>query len=297
VPGRRLNLPGKPEGPRYPRLVVQRFCTKCGGPIEAGDRFCGECGQAVRGAPAGPTDPHEPTMDADVLAEDEAEQENLLADWDFGLDEEVPPPPPVDPPAVAPDQAPTQSIAVGPQPRDTAVLPVQPEQAPYEPERYEPTPGPAAAPVPAPVPMEHRRGFPVGATLALFGGVAVIMSSVLDWGRGELAGTLPREISARQLISPDAEAAGMTMGIALLIAGTVGALVALLTMAVPALQILRRLIGLATLVVPVLFVIRVAVPLFADLRFGDVLGVLGVGFYFATVGALVQMIAGRLFSR
>jgi hypothetical protein len=236
-------------------------------------------------------------MAADGPAEDEAEQEDLLADWDFGLDEEVPPPPPVDPPPVAPDQAPTQSIAIRPQPRDTAVLPVQPEQAPYEPERYDPAPGPAAAPVPAPVPMENRAGFPVGATVALLGAVAVIMSSVLDWGRGELSGTLPREIAARQLIDPGAEATGPTMGIVLLIAGTVGALMALLTMAVPALKVLRRLIGLATMAVPVLYVIRVAVPLFADLRFGDVFGVLGVGFYFATVGALVQLIAGRWFRR
>jgi hypothetical protein len=129
------------------------------------------------------------------------------------------------------------------------------------------------------------------------GAVAVIVSSVLDWGRGGLAGTLPRDIPARQLISPGAEAAGVSMGIVLLIAGTVGALLALLTMAAPVLRFLRRLVGLATLAVPVLYVIRVAIPLFADLRFGDVFGVLGVGFYFATVGAFVQMIAGRWFGR
>jgi hypothetical protein len=194
---------------------------------------------------------------------------------------------------VAPDQAPTQTIGVGPRPGDTAVLPVQPEQAPYEPE-YEPPPGPAAAPAPA----ERRGGgFPIGAAVALLGAVAVIVSSVLDWGRGELAGTLPRDIPARQLISPGAEAAGVSMGIVLLIAGTAGALMALLTMAVPALKFLRRLIGLATLAVPVLYVIRVAIPLFADLRFGDVLSVLGAGFYFAAAGAFVQMIAGRWFGR
>jgi hypothetical protein len=229
-------------------------------------------------------------MAADVLAEEEDKEDDLLADWDFGLEEQAPPPAAPRPP-VAPDQAPTQTIGVGP--RDTAVLPVQPEQAPYEPE-YEPPPGPAAAPAPA----ERRGGgFPIGAAVALLGAVAVIVSSVLDWGRGELAGTLPRDIPARQLISPGAETAGVSMGIVLLIAGTVGALMALLTMAVPSLKFLRRLIGLATLALPVLYVIRVAIPLFVDLRFGDVFSVLGAGFYFAAAGAFAQMIAGRWFGR
>jgi hypothetical protein len=277
--------------------VAQRFCTRCGGSLDAGDRFCGRCGQAVR---EGPTDPDEPTLAADVLSEEQAdEEEDLLSDWDFGLEDQdaIPPPAPAGPPAVSippPDQAPTQSIRVGPPPRDTAVLPVQPQQAPYEPER-EPPPGPAAAPVPA----ERRGGgFPLGATIALLGAVAVILSSILDWGRGELAGTFPRDIPARQLISPGAEVTGVSMGIVLVAVGTLGALLALLTMAVPFLKFLRRLVGLATLAVPVLYVIRVVVvPLFAEFRFSEVVGVLGPGFYFAAVGAFAQMIAGRWFGR
>jgi hypothetical protein len=259
----------------------------------AADRFCGRCGQEARQSPS---DPDEPTMAADLRSETPNEmEEDLLADWDFGLNDEDTPPP-AHPPTPAPDQAPTQSISVRPEPRDTAVLHVQPEQAPYEPEPATgPPPGPAAAPVPA-----DRRGggFPVGATVALLGAVAVIVSSVLDWGRGELAGTLPRDIPAAQLFSPAAEAAGVSMGIVLLTAGTIGALLALVTMGVPFLKFLRRLIGLATLAVPVLFVIRVVVvPLFAEFRFGEVIGVLGPGFYFAAVGALAQMIAGRWFGR
>jgi hypothetical protein len=279
--------------------VAQRFCTRCGGSLETGDRFCGRCGQAVRDASS--PDPDEPTMAADVLADpDREDEEDLLADWDFGLEDEdaAPPPapaaPPAAPPIPPPDQAPTQTISVSPQPRDTAVLPVQPAQAPYEPEAV-PPPGPAAAPVPA----ERRAGsgFPLGATIALLGAVAVIVSAILDWGRGELVGTLPRDIPARQLISPGAEAGGINMGIVLLVLGTIGALVALLTMAVPFLKFLRRLIGLATMAVPVLYVIRVAIPLFAELRFGDAVGVLGAGFYFAAAGAFVQMVAGRWFGR
>lgn len=238
-------------------------------------------------------------MAADVLAEESRdEEEDLLADWDFGLEvEDAPPqPPPVGAPAPPsippPDQAPTQTIAVNP--RDTSILPVQPEQAPYEPEAV-PPPGPAAAPVPP----ERRAGagFPFGATVALLGAVAVIVSSIVDWGRGELVGTFPRDIPVRQLITPNAEAGGVSMGMVLLVVGTIGALVALLTMAVPFLRFLRRLIGLATLIVPVLYVIRVAIPLFVDLRFADVVGVLGTGFYVAAVGAFVQMVAGRWFGR
>ncbi len=236
-------------------------------------------------------------MAADVLADEDRADEDLLADWDFGLeDEDAAPPPPVAPPPIpSPDQAPTQTIAVNPQPRDTAVLPVQPEQAPYEPEPVPPA-GPAAAPAP---PAERRAGggFPFGATAALLGAVAVIVSAILDWGRGELVGTLPRDIPARQLIDTGAEATGISMGIVLLLLGTIGALMALLTMAVPFLKFLRRLIGLLTLAVPVLYVIRVAIPLFAELRFGDVVEVLGAGFYFAAAGAFVQMIAGRWFGR
>jgi hypothetical protein len=274
--------------------VAQRFCTRCGGPLESGDRFCGRCGQAVRDASS--SDPDEATMAADVLADADQDEEDLLADWDFGLEDEdaAPPPASAAPPVPPPDQAPTQTIAVNPQPRDTTVLPVQPEQAPFEPEAV-PPPGPAAAPVP----VERRAGggFPLGVTIALLGAVAVIVSAILDWGRGELAGTLPRDIPARELIDPGGEADGINMGIVLLVLGTIGALMALLTMAVPFLRFLRRLIGLATLALPVLYVIRVAIPLFAEFRFGDVVGVLGAGFYFAAAGAFVQMIAGRWFGR
>ena len=239
-------------------------------------------------------------MAADVPAESDQSEDDLLADWDFGLEDQdaAPPPAPAAPPTPLPpaDEAPTQAIAVNPAPRDTAVLPVQPQQAPYEPDAG-PPPGPAAAPAPRERPA--GRGFPFGATFALLGAVAVIISSILDWGRGELVGTLPRDISARTLIDPGAEATGINMGIVLLVAGTVGALVALLTMAVPFLRFLRRLVGLLTLAVPVLFVIRVAIPLFIAGQFGfqDVVSVLGAGFYFAAGGALVQMIAGRWFGR
>jgi hypothetical protein len=281
--------------------VAQRFCTRCGNRLEQGDLFCGSCGQKIRDTAA---DPDEPTMAADVLAEPEAssaEEEDLLADWDFGLEDQdaAPPPAPAAPPPApfpAPDEAPTQAIAVNPAPRDTAVLPVQPEQAPYEPDTRPPA-GPAAAPAPRERPA--GAGFPIGATLALLGAVAVIVSSILDWGRGDLVGTLPRDITARTLIDPNAEAAGVNMGIVLLVLGTAGALLALLTMAVPFLKFLRRIVGLVTLAVPVLFVIRVAVPLFiaGQFGFGDVVAVLGPGFYFASAGALVQMIAGRWFGR
>lgn len=208
-----------------------------------------------------------------------------LAEWDRRD------PGPERPPAPRPpaDEAPTESI---PRPRrveDTAVMP-QPAGPPTP-------PLPAAAPqAPEPAPPPTRR-FPLGATLALLGAMAVLFSALLEWspaaGPGAGAG-FPREIPLRRLLDVEAAGPGISLGLALLVAGVAGALLALLTMLVPALKFLRRLVGLASLAIPVLFAVRAIPSAGAIVRLPELLG---VGAYVAAAGAFVQIVAGRWFRR
>ena len=237
-------------------VPTPRFCTRCGGPIDDEDRFCGRCGAPVRAdGPAG---------------EAEEDEEDFFADWNLVFAEEPPP---------APQGAITEAIPRPPTAgaTDTSVLPVAP--------RTEPEARPEGPPPP---PRRHPppRGFPWGATLALVGAVAVVVSAILPWTG---AGALPREIPARSLVDAG-ETGGVNLGFVLLVMGTIGALVALLTMLLPWLGFLRRLAGILTLAIPVLFVLRALDPLAGP---GDLIEVLGAGVYTAGAGAIAQVVAGK----
>jgi hypothetical protein len=219
------------------------------------------------------------------------EDEDLLAEWETAL---RPPSPRMfdDPaitetivrPAPAPVREPVRIPPPTPEPFEpagTAVLPI-----PQIPRR---SPPPSAAPGRPPF------RFPLGATLALLGAVAVILSAVLPWD-GPFRSSLPRDIPAVRLLS-DAGGSGLSLGILLLSVGTLGALMALLTMAVPVLKPLRRLVGLLSLSLPFLFAVQTGRPILAEGSITPLWSALGVGVYVAAGGAFVQTVAGRWFRR
>ena len=134
-------------------------------------------------------------------------------------------------------------------------------------------------------------GFPWGGTLALIGSLAVIISAILDWG-GSFRATLPRDISATWLLEPSGLQYGPSLGVVLLVAGTLGALVSLIGMAAPGLTFLRRIVGLLTLMVPMAFAFR-TLQLGEGKAVTDLPSVLGVGAMAAAAGALLELAAGR----
>jgi hypothetical protein len=214
-------------------------------------------------------------------------EDDLMVEWGLDL------------PEPTPDAAPTEAIALpASAPTDTAVLTPTPEPylSPGGPAR-----APAAAPEPAPAPAPPApaappRPFPWGASFALLGAVAVIVSSILPW-EGPFEGSLPRDIPVRLLVDPQGPSSGISLGMVLLLLGTIGALMALVTMAAPFLKFVRRLAGLATLAIPAVFVLRTVDPLLADGEIGQLLSALGAGVYTATAGAVVLLLAGRWFRR
>ena len=279
---------------------VAKFCRRCGSPLEPGDLYCGECGTKVPGAAA---NPEEPTQ-ADALARPE-EEDDFFRAWDRDLPQ-VPPEEP--PPQPRPDDAVTESIATA-RPGDTSVLPTAPPPEPYlQPggERRALPPHDAAAPGGAQVypPRQAprtRQGFPLGATFALIGALAVIVSALLEWVRDAAltlgGGVFPRDIAFRLLLALGGPESGVSLGIVLLGAGLLGALVALITMVLPVLKFLRRLIGLVTLAITGLFVFRIVQGLLQQGAVDQIWQVLGIGVYVAAAGAFTQMVAGRWFRR
>jgi len=279
--------------------LVAKFCRRCGSSLEPGDLFCAECGTKVPGA-AG--DPEEPTQAAEVAREGD---EDFFAAWDRGL----PQIPPEDPkPAGHSDEAVTETIATA-RPGDTAVLPTSPPPEPYlEPGtgRRSVPPHDAAAPggaqvyPPQPAPRA-RQGFPLGATLALIGALAVIVSALLEWIRdaafSPAGGVFPRDIAVRLLLDPGGPETGVNLGIVLLAAGVLGAMLALITMVLPVLKFLRRLVGLVTLAIPGLFVFQTVQESLSQGALDRIWAVLGIGVYTAAAGAFTQMVAGRWFRR
>jgi hypothetical protein len=135
-------------------------------------------------------------------------------------------------------------------------------------------------------------GFPWGGTIALFGALAVIMSAILEWG-GPFEASLPRDISAAWLLEPEASASGPTLGLVLLLAGVLGALVSLLVMAAPGFTFLRRFVGLLTVTIPVGFALRTLQSVAAEGSVFDLPSALGVGVVVAAGGALFQFLAPR----
>jgi hypothetical protein len=137
-----------------------------------------------------------------------------------------------------------------------------------------------------------RPRFPWGDSIALIGSLAVIISSVLDWG-GPFTATAPKDISASWLLDPGAAASGPSLGLVVLFAGTLGALVSLISMAAPGFTFLRRGVGLLTLMIPIAFALRTLQSLDGEGGLGKLPAALGIGVSFAAGGALVQFIAGR----
>ncbi len=128
--------------------------------------------------------------------------------------------------------------------------------------------------------------------LALAGAVAVIMSAILDWG-GPFVASLPRDISAAWLLDPDAAPSDPTLGLVMLLAGSLGALVSLLVMASPAWTFLRRFVGLLTVTIPVGFALRSLQAVAAESSIFDLPSALGLGVVVAPAGALAQLLAPR----
>jgi len=156
--------------------------------------------------------------------------------------------------------------------------------------------GPPASPVRVPAALREaaptrRGGFPWGGTLALIGSLAVIISAILDWG-GSFRATLPRDISATWLLEPSGLTSGPSLGVVLLLAGTLGALVSLIGMAAPGFTFLRRFVGLLTLMVPMAFAFR-TLQLGEGTAITDLPSALGVGAMTAAAGALLELAAGR----
>jgi hypothetical protein len=204
------------------------------------------------------------------------DEQDFFADWNMVFAEE--PPPPAH--AAVTEAIPLPQPAVEAGASETAVLPQVPASRPLPmyPER-------PSRPAP--------QGFPLGASVALLGAVAVVVSAILPWA-GDGQG-LPRDIPARVLIDPTGPVSGINLGVVLLVAGTIGALAALLTMVVPWLGVLRRLVGLATLAVPALFLFRAWEPLAGGL--GAFPDLLEPGVVAAAAGGLVQIVAGKWFRR
>jgi Double zinc ribbon len=254
---------GSPLGEEAPAAVPgASFCTSCGTPLDPEDRFCGRCGAPVR-ARSG-------------LAEEG--EDDLLADWDLEVSDKEPP---------EPDEAVTESIPRPARVSDTTVIEELPEPAPAPYIRPHPPVREPRAPV---------RGVPLGATFALLGAVAVVVSATLEWN-GPFGPDLPRDIAFRLLFDPTGPATGINLGVVLLIVGTVGALVAILTMALPALKPIRRVIGLLTLAIPAGFAVRTFQLALTDGSLLDLPSLLGPGVYVALVGAFIEMVAGKWFGR
>jgi hypothetical protein len=161
-------------------------------------------------------------------------------------------------------------------------------------------PGPAALQEqpasPVRVPSTRREatrggGFPWGGTLALIGSLAVIISAILDWG-GPFRASLPRDISATWLLEPSGLMTGPSLGVVLLVAGTLGALVSLIAMAAPGFTFLRRIVGLLTLMIPMAFAFR-TLQLGEGTAITDLPSALGVGALAAAAGGLLELAAGR----
>ena len=275
---------------------LSRFCNGCGGSLQADARFCRRCGAVA------------PEPKEDVFAGMPAAGNGHEAVSITSLVEDLFAPRPS--PTI--EEAPTESIP-RPQPRaPRAPSPPQPERVARR--RHGPPPAEAttkpveriSAPLGEVLPTEpagperdswessipRAAGFPWGGTFALLGALAVIMSAILEWG-GPFEASLPRDISAAWLWEPDAPASGPTLGLVMLLAGSLGALVSLLVMTSPAWTFLRRFVGLVTVTIPVGFALRTLQAVASESSILDFPSALEVGVLVAAGGALAQMLAPR----
>lgn len=296
---------------------LARFCSGCGASLEADARFCRRCGAQA------------PEPPEDVFADMAFNGHDLLTDTETmtglvaGASSAAPPPRPETPPSPESREAVTESIPL-PEPSTPPSVPRPRPAAPPAPEatearrsrtgarvatatiertpvrstapRTEEVPAPPVAPreteEPRETPLPRGVGFPWGGALALLGSLAVILSSILDWG-GPFSSSLPRDISAAWLLDPNAAAIGPSLGVVMLFAGTLGALVTLVGMAAPGFTFLRRIVGLLTLFIPMAFVLRTLQSPAEQTGITDLPSALAVGVFVAAAGALVELVAGR----
>jgi hypothetical protein len=241
---------------------ADRSCPRCGAPVAAGDRHCRRCGNLLSA---------DDTQAVPVRGEAAGANPHPTDREGTGFD--------------------TQALPAASVPAEPYLAPRSwgPEAAVEEPEGG---PSPEAA-------TPRRRGAPVGAIIALVAAIVVVVSGFLEWRAEVLGGGTAADIPLRFVANPEADArpGDITVALLLLGLGTAGAIVALLSILVPWLRFLRRLIGAFTLLVPVVFVVRTELTL----RFfaGDqpFLDSIGRGVWLCAVAAVIEMVAGRWFRR
>lgn len=242
------------------REDADKPCPKCGAPIGIGDRHCRRCGTVLSG----------------------------------GVTRAIPVP--RQPPVSNPRPADRSGAGFDTQALPVAAIPAEPYLPPrswgpelLEEEAEEAPYREAAA----------RRGVPGGAIIALVAALAVVASGFLDWRAGALGGGTAADIPLRFLANPraDARAGDVTIALILLGLGTLGAIVALLSILLPRLRFLRRLIGAFTLLVPVVFVIRSELTLRFLSGEHSFLDSIGRGVWVCAIAAVVEIVAGRWFRR
>lgn len=264
-------------------LGPMNACPSCGAPALESDVFCASCGTRLGevshscpkcGAPVSSGDRHCRRCGT-VLAGDDTQAIPVTGE----------------PAGTNPGQG-----------HDTQVLPVaqRPSEPYLEPRSW--AAGPTqesheAAPYrEAP---EPRRGVPVGGIVALVAAAVVVASAFLEWRAEALGGGTAADIPLRFLANAEANArpGEITIALILLGLGTLGALAALLTMLVPWLRFVRRLIGGFTLLVPVVFVIRSELALRFLSGEHSFLDSIGRGVWLCAIAAVVEITAGRWFRR
>jgi hypothetical protein len=178
-----------------------------------------------------------------------------------------------------------------------ASVPAEPYLAPrsWAPERLEEEAEDAGYRQPPP----RRREAPLGAIIALVAAAAVVASGFLEWRAAALGGGTAADIPIRFLTNPKANArpGDVTIALLLLGLGTLGAVASLLSILIPGLRFLRRLIGGFTLVVPVVFVIRTELALRFLSGEHPFLDSIGRGVWLCAIAAMVESVAGRWFRR
>jgi hypothetical protein len=262
-------------------------CPSCGAPTLDSDLFCASCGTRLPGdrdgscprcgSPVGPGDRHCRRCGA-FLAPDDTQAFPVAGGNPRSIDQEE-------------RSYDTQALPAASEPAEPYLAPRSwaPQQ---EAEELEAGPEHEAAPA--------RRGrAPVGALIALVAAIVVVASGFLEWRAEVLGGGTAADIPLRFLFDPraDARPGDITVALLLLGLGTAGAIAALLSILLPALRFLRRVIGGLTLIVPVVFAVRTELTLRFFGGEHSFLDSIGRGVWLCAGAAVVEIVAGRWFRR
>jgi hypothetical protein len=240
---------------------AERSCPQCGAPVTEGDRHCRRCGTVLDG---NDTQAIPVSRRATGSNPGSADPSNRVFDTQLLPAASVPAEPYLSPRSWAPEPAEVQA----------------------EEEEYR-------------QPPPRRREAPVGAVVALLAAAVVVASGFLEWRAEALGGGTAADIPLRFLVNPEASAkpGDITIALLLLGLGTLGAIVALLSILVPWMRFLRRLIGGFTLLVPIVFVIRSELTLRFLSGEHPFLDSIGRGVWLCAIAAVVEIVAGRWFRR